>query len=209
MNFGAGQCPRCKTGVLLRIRPFFRIPRTTAGMDSSWVATGNRALVVWPTAERPRLAAARTPADQSGGIVGRDLRLVAAFDRRWTFPADSLRGARIIARWADGEAAVVEKTTGSGCFRSVAVPVPVVGDLVIRPEFVRLVEVVIAPCGDRGIGAPLPGATIALLEGSGGLASRDGFAAREDVSSPLAPWLLALALFLSLGELMARSRRES
>ena len=177
--------------------------------DSTWMVSGHNVLVLWPTTERPRLATARTPADQSGGIIARDVRLLAAFDRRWTFPADSLRDVRIIARWADGEAAVVEKTTESGCFRSVAVPVPVVGDLVIRPEFVRLVEVVIAPCGDRGISAPLAAVTIALLEGSGGLASRDGFAAREDVSSPLATWLLALALFSSLGELMACSRRES
>jgi hypothetical protein len=149
------------------------------------------------------------PADQSGGIVGRDLRLVAAFDRHWTFPADSLHGARIIARWADGEAAVIEKMVGSGCLRSVSVPVPAIGDLVIRPEFIRLVEVVTAACGDHGISAPLPAATIATLQGSGGLASRDGFVAREDVSSPLAPWLLGVALFAALGELMARSRRES
>lgn len=188
-----------------------RILRTgnVSADDSAWSATGNHALISWPTSERPRLATARTPADQSGGIVGRDLRLVAAFDRHWTFSADSLRGARIIARWADGEAAVVEKTIGSGCLRSVSVPVAVAGDLVIRPEFVRLVEVAAAPCGDHGISAPLPAATIATLQGNGGLASRDGFVARDDVSSPLAPWLLALAIFAALGELTARSRRES
>jgi len=177
--------------------------------DSTWMVSGHNVLVLWPTTERPRLATARTPADQSGGIVGRDFRLVAAFDRHWIFPTDSLKGARTIARWADGEAAVVERTVGSGCLRSVSVPVPVVGDLVIRPEFVRLVEVVTGSCGDHGLSVPLPPATIASLQGSSGLASRDGFAARDDVSSPLAPWLLALAVFAAIGELMARSRRES
>lgn len=188
-----------------------RILRTgnVSADDSTWMAAASHVVVVWPIAERPQLAVARTPADQSGGIVGNDIRLVAAFDRHWTYPADSLRGARVIARWADGEAAVVEKANGAGCFRSVSVPVPVIGDLVIRPEFIRLVEAVAAPCGDGALTAPVSAATMASLQGTGGLASRDRFAEREDVSSPLAPWLLALALFAAFGELMARSRRES
>jgi len=188
-----------------------RILRTgnVSADDSTWMTTANHVVAFWPIAGRPRLAVARMPADRSGGIVGGDIRLVAAFDRHWTYPADSLRGVRVIARWADGEAAVVEKTSGAGCIRSVSVPVPVIGDLVIRPEFIRLVEAVAAPCGDGALTAPVSAATMASLQGTGGLASRDRFAEREDVSSPLAPWLLALALFAALGELMARSRRES
>jgi len=188
-----------------------RILRTArlSAEDSMWMAAGNRVVAFWPTVERPPLAVERTPADQAGGIVGREIRLVAAFRRHWTFPADSLRGARVIARWADGEAAIVERAIGAGCLRSVSVPVPVVGDLVIRPEFVRMVEAITAPCGDHGVSAPLPAATITSLQATGGLASRDRFAEREDASSPLAPWLMGLALFTALGELMARSRRES
>lgn len=177
--------------------------------DSTWMAAGNHVVVFWPIADKPRFAVARAPADKSGGIVGGDVRLVAAFDRHWGYPADSLRGARVIARWADGEAAAVEKANGAGCLRSVSVPVPVVGDLVIRPEFERLVEAITAPCGEQPTREPLSGSAMASLQGRGGLASRDQFAEREDVSSPLAPWLLALALFAALGELMARSRRES
>ena len=177
--------------------------------DSTWMSAGNHAVVFWPIADRPRFAMARTPSDKSGGIVGRDVRLVAAFDRHWSYPADSLRGARIIARWADGEPAAVEKANGVGCLRSVSVPVPVVGDLVIRPEFEHLVKAVIAPCGEVPATETLSPSAVASLRGSGGLAPRSGFAAREDVSSPLAPWLLGLALFAALGELMARSRRES
>ena len=188
-----------------------RILRTgnVSADDSTWMTTANHVVAFWPMAERPRLAVARMPADRSGGIVGGDIRLVAAFDRHWTYPADSLRGVRVIARWADGEAAVVEKANGAGCFRSVSVPVPVIGDLVIRPEFERLVGAVTAPCGGGGVTEPVSAATIASLQGTGALASRDRFAEREDVSSPFAPWLLALALFAALGELMARSRRES
>ena len=180
-----------------------------SGDDSLWMTTANHAVAFWPISGRPRLAVARTPIDQSGGIVGRDVRLVAEFDRRWTYPADSLRGARVIARWADGDAAVVERSNGAGCLRSVSVPVPVIGDLVIRPEFVRLVAAVTAPCGDGVLTAPASSATMASLQGTGGLASRDHFANRDDISSPLAPWLLALALFAALGVLMARSRLES
>ncbi len=175
-----------------------------AAEDSAWMVSANHVVVLWPALGRPLLAVQRSPADQSGGVAGRDLRLVSAFDRRWRFPVDSLRGARVTSRWADGEPAVVEKRIGRGCLKSVAIPVPVVGDLVIRPEFVRLVEVVTAPCGDPLVTTPLASSNVASLAGGGGLAPRDAFAARGDVASPLAPWLLGLALLAALVELTVR-----
>jgi hypothetical protein len=106
----------------------------------------------------------------------------------------------------DGEPAAVETPFGQGCLRSVAIPVARAGDLVLRPEFVKLVEAITAPCGepfsDASIGAP----ELAALVGRGGLAPADAFAARQDVQSPLVPWLFAVALAAALAELVIRRR---
>jgi hypothetical protein len=174
--------------------------------DSAWMGTDNHVLALWPTSGRPLFAEERGPADQSGGIVGRDLRLVSTFDRRWKYPPDSLRDARVIARWADGEPAVIEKRVGNGCLKSVGIPVTDVGDLVIRPEFQRLVEVVTAPCGDLVAATPLAASGVASLGGAGHLAPRDAFIPRDNIPSPLAPRLFGLALIAALAELVVRSR---
>jgi len=188
-------------------------PRATAlivrtGMispdDSVWASTDSHVLIVWPIDGRPMFAVPRNPADQSGGIVSADAQLISAFNRQWTFPSDSLRGGRIVARWADGEASAIEKIIGQGCVRSVAVPVAAVGDLVIRPEFVALVREIVAPCGEARSDKPLAPTSIASLGGRGPLASADAFAARQDIASPLAPWLFGIALAAALAELFVR-----
>jgi hypothetical protein len=97
--------------------------------DSAWMTSGDRALVLWPPSERPLYAIARVRLDLSGGVLSSEARVVSAFQRRWTFPADSVRGIRVIARWADGEAAAVEKKMGAGCVRSVAIRLPVAAGL--------------------------------------------------------------------------------
>ncbi len=172
--------------------------------DTAWAAAENHVLVVWPINERPPLAVVRSPVDQSGGIVADGARVVAAFERRWTYPADSLHGARVVARWADGQPAAVEKKSGQGCIRSVDIPVANVGDLVIRPEFVALTKEIAAPCGERHSSKPVSAAAIASLSGSGKLAPSDAFTARNDITSPLAPWLLGIALAAALAELFLR-----
>lgn len=186
-----------------------RIVRSAAmnAEDSTWMVSGNRALILWPAVERPRFAIARAPPDQSGGVLSREARVVSAFERRWTFPDDSLRGNPVIGRWADGHPAAVEKTMGTSCLRSVAIPVPVAGDLVIRPEFLRLVEAIAAPCGDKPSTMPLAAASVASLAGGGSagrLSPGSAFEARGDIASPLAPWLLGIALAAVLGELLVR-----
>ena len=177
---------------------------TMSSDDSTWITSGDRALVFWPIAERPRFAIARAPADVSGGVLTRGARVVSSFQRRWSFPTDSLRGNRVVARWADGQPAVVEKKMGLGCLRSVAIPVPVAGDLVIRPEFVRIVEAIVGSCGDKLSPTPLAAPIVASLAGSGRLASGKAFTARKNIASPLAPWLFAIALAATVGELFAR-----
>jgi len=171
-----------------------------------WASTGSRVVVLWPVQERPRLAVQRRPAGESGGLIAHDTRVVSAFDRRWKFSPDSLRDARVVARWVDGEPAVVEKQLGQGCLRSVGIPVASAGDLVLRPEFVKLVEVISAPCGELFSGLVAGAPQVATLVGTGGLAPADAFAARQDVDSPLAPWLFGLALAAALAELVVRRR---
>ena len=182
---------------------------TLTAEDSTWMIEGDRALILWPVAERPRFAITRAPADVSGGVATREARVVSAFQRRWSFSADSVRGSRVIARWADGQPAVVEKKMGLGCIRSAAIPIPAAGDLVIRPEFVRLVEAIAGPCGERLSPTPVAAPVIASLAGGGRLATGMAFAAREDVASPLAPWLFGIALAAAVGELFARRMSRS
>ncbi|HEY3258014.1 MAG TPA: hypothetical protein VGJ64_04100, partial [Gemmatimonadaceae bacterium] len=158
----------------------------------------------WPSDGRPLFAVPHVPVDQSGGILSGDVRLIAAFDRRWIFPPDSLRAGRIVARWADGEPAAVEKSVGQGCIRSVAIPVTAVGDLVIRPEFIALLREIAAPCGEPRSTMPFASTVIASLGGRGRLAPSDAFPAREDIASPLARWLFGVALAAALAELLVR-----
>ncbi|HUQ18678.1 MAG TPA: BatA domain-containing protein [Gemmatimonadaceae bacterium] len=165
----------------------------------------NQPVVVWPVSERPPFAVAASP-DLSGGVTTGAIQVVAPFSRRWKFPADSIRTARVIAWWADGEPAAIEKPIGQSCIKSVAIPVVAIGDLVIRPEFVRFVSSISSVCGGGISSTPRPVAALASLTGKGPLASSKNFSAREDIDSPLAPWLLGIALLAALSELYVRRR---
>ena len=134
--------------------------------------------------------------------------VVSTFERRWIFPADSLRGADVIARWVDGEPAAIEKADATGCVRSVAIPVSPVGDFVIRKDFVRFVSSLSGACTATTSLVPADPAAVANLEGKGGLAPRTAFEPLTDARSNLAPWLLALALASAIAELFLRRRRK-
>ena len=164
------------------------------------------ALMGWPASTRPRFAAPRAVRDTVGGVMAGDAVVVSTFDRQWTFPPDSLRGADVIARWVDGEPAAVEKPDGNGCVRSVAIPVTPVGDFVIRHDFVRFVASLTRPCSQITSLIPADPAVVAKLEGKGGLAPRSAFQPLTDAHSDLAPWLLALAIAAAIAELFVRRR---
>jgi hypothetical protein len=178
-------------------------------------ATGNGereaegALIEWPASSRPRFAVQRGVKDTVGGVMAGEAIVVSTFERGWSFPPDSLRGAEVIARWVDGEPAAIEKPNGAGCVRSVAVPVSPVGDFVIRNDFVRFVASLSRPCSQRTSLAPADPNAIARLEGKGGLAPREAFQPLTDVRSELAPWLFALALAAAIAELFVRNRRSN
>jgi hypothetical protein len=168
-----------------------------------------RAAVVWPKSERPLRAVARPKVDTIGGVISGNALVVSAFARRWTFPSDSIRDAEVVARWVDGEPAAVEVREASGCSRSVAIPVTSVGDLVIRPDFVRFTSALSGQCSAGAALRPADPQVVTNLAGSGGLASQESFSARGDVRSELARWLLALAIALAVAELLVRRRKTS
>src|SRR5688500_6803123 len=126
----------------------------------------------WPASSRPRGAVQRAVMDTIGGVMAFDRVVVAAFERRWSYPQDSLGGAEVIARWADGDPAAFERPDGDGCARSVAIPVTPVGDLVIRHEWVRLVAALSRPCASVTSLTPADPAVIERLVATGGFAPR-------------------------------------
>lgn len=179
-------------------------------MDREWAVGDDRVLVAWPAASRPPGAIARVQRDAdenstvTGGVVSDSTVVIAAFQRRWKFPEDSLAGASVIARWIDGDPAAIERQTGNGCTRSVAIPVSQAGDLAIRPEFIRLTRDLMTPCRADARSAPLAAAKLSSLAGAGGFAPRDAFRTRADETSALAPWLFGLALAAAIAELFVR-----
>ena len=182
-----------------------RIDRGNASNPLSGVAAGGP-LIGWPASTRPRFAVPRAVRDTVGGVMAGDAVVVSTFERRWTFPPDSLRGAEVIARWVDGEPAAVEKPDGNGCVRSVAIPVTPVGDFVIRHDFVRFVASLSRPCSQITSLIPADPAVVAKLEGKGGFAPRAAFQPLTDAHSDLAPWLFALAIAAAIAELVVRRR---
>ena len=162
--------------------------------------------IEWPAQTRPRLATQRAERDTVGGVMAGDAVVVATFDRQWSFPPDSLRGAEVIARWVDGEPAAIEKPDGAGCVRSVAIPVTPVGDFVIRKDFVRFVTALSGACSAKTSLIPADPGIVASLEGKRGLAPRSAFQPLTDAHSDLAPWLFALALAAAIAELFVRRR---
>jgi hypothetical protein len=193
-----------------RARPGSRangfIVRSSA-FDSA-IADG-RPVIVWPANERPLRAVARSAADTIGGVVSGEALVVSQFERRWSFPQDSIRGAQVVARWIDGEPAAIESETQAGCERSVAIPVSPAGDLVIRNDFVHLVAALSSECSARAALRPADPARVEQLGGNGALASRDAFRPRGDLRSGLAPWLIGFAMSLAVLELFIRRRRTA
>ncbi len=167
------------------------------------------ALIEWPASACPRFAVPRAARDTIGGVMAGEAIVIATFDRQWSFPPDSLRGAEVIARWADGDPAAIERPDGAGCTRSVAIPVTPVGDFVIRREFVRLMASLSGPCAGITSLIPADPGVVAKLEGKGGLAPREAFQPLKDGRSELAPWLFALALAAAIAELFVRRRGRS
>lgn len=185
-----------------------KIVRDGMNADDAQSTTEEKALVDWPVSSRPERASPMATVDTIGSVISGSSIVVSAFPRRWAFTPDSIRDARVIARWTDGEPAAIEWTQDKGCVRSVAVPVNPIGDFPLQASFARFAESMAGPCArDKVVPVASP-AKIASLSGTGGLAPRDAFEPRDDVRSALAPWLLGLGLVAAIAELFVRRKRD-
>lgn len=162
--------------------------------------------VDWPDDGHAAGAIGRTPVDTVMAVVasgGRPV-LVAPFVRRWRLDTT---GARVVARWVDGEAAAVERDSGAACRRAVIVPRPVGGG---RAPDVRRFAAAMAvgvPClGDEIASGMAPSAWTVDTARSGRVASRV-VAAAATGPNRLAAWLLAAALTALMIEPLVRLRR--
>ncbi|MGH7654624.1 MAG: hypothetical protein ACREN6_08175, partial [Gemmatimonadaceae bacterium] len=113
-----------------------------------------------------------------------------------------------VARWADGSPAAIEQPLGRGCVRTIGVGVPAVGDITLRPAFMAFARALLAPCAGAGVSAPAPD-SVARRFARGGPAAVAASLRPADESSPLAPWLLGVALLLLVGELFVRRGSDS
>jgi hypothetical protein len=157
------------------------------------------------SASRPARAQARRHIDTVGAVVADGNVVVAPFERRWRFTADSLARARVVARWVDGEPAAIEWDSSTSCVRSVAVPADGSGDILLRPGFIRFTAALSVPCRHA---AAAPDTGLArTMTGSGGLANSAQFLPASDTESLLAPWLIVLAILLAIVEMALRPAR--
>ena len=184
---------------------------------SSQAPAGERAVVrpriEWADSGATTTWVPRARMDTIGAVRAGDAVLVFPFVRRWQLAAvqdtAARENTRVHARWSDGEPAAVERVVGAGCVRSLAIPMPTAGDAILRPEFVRFVEALAAPCGAAHDFSPMPPELMTALAGGPRLAPSSALTPRATRMTPLVPWLLAGALLLALLELLVRRRHRS
>ncbi|HEY5087061.1 MAG TPA: BatA domain-containing protein [Gemmatimonadaceae bacterium] len=161
---------------------------------------------LFPSASRPIFAVTRSRIDTIGAVVAQGNVVIASFERRWRFTRDSMAHSRVIARWADGEPAAIERDSAATCIRSSAVPVDSAGDMLLRPSFIRLRASLSAPC-EPTVSAP-DAALATMIAGTGHLARTAQFLPAQGIDSPLGRWLVAMAMALAIAEMVLRQSRD-
>ncbi len=169
--------------------------------DSAWAREGG-VLIHWPVT-----SASAPSIDSSGAVMAAGAVIVAPFARHGV-PAHgaNVASGQPVAGWVDGRAAAVERQSGTGCIREVAIEVPRRGDLVLRPSFGRFLHALGAPCGGAMDLRPMPAEAMERLTRDGPLALAAALPGSTSEST-LAPWLLIAAIALALLEPLARRRR--
>lgn len=183
------------------------VRRGLSPLDSSWVAgDSGRVLVHWPEGDAPAGFIATRQPESVGGFATRGTAVVASFQRRWTHvPA---LGSQAVAWWIDGEVAASEIAHGSGCVRSVAIPVATGGDFALRPDLHSILRELVQPCGGAPILQRAAVPSLAKLAGTGALATPDMFAPPDHDTAMLAKWLMIAALLSALLELIVRGKKK-
>lgn len=171
-----------------------RLVRRAPSVQDSTFARSGGTVVRWDTTAPVHPSA-------EGLAVGDDV-IVAALARR----AVSSTG-RVVARWGDGSVAASESSLGAGCMRDVGIAVPAAGDIALHPPFQRIARALLAPCELFASERAADSATLAWLVGETRSAARaDALRGEDSRPSPLARWLIALAIAFALAELFVRAR---
>ena len=176
-----------------------RVVRTVlTSEDSTWARSDGHVLVHWPASDADADWPRRATIDAVGGVAARGASLVARFPRLWELDGNA------VARWSDGVPAAVERETGGGCIRDVAILVDESSDLTLRAPFRELAASLLAPCGGDRRSAVISAETIASLAGRGSLAPAVAMRDHSTDASRWTPWLLAIAAALLIVELAIR-----
>ena len=176
-----------------------RIARgTPSAEDSVWARASGNVLVHWPRSRS-------TDSLTSQGIVVADRVLVAPLVRR---PLDA-GDAQIVARFADGSPAIVERAHGQGCVRDVAFDFPARGDVSLRESARRVVAIAARPCEGRQTQRTLAAAQLSALRGTGGLLVTAAVPRTARARSAATSWLLIAGAVLLLVELGVRRRTSA
>ena len=170
-----------------------RVVRTAMTAADSSASRGGTAVVVWPRAFAGE-ATAR-------GVTDGRATLVAPLGAT-PVPDEGV----VVARWADGTAAAVEREFGNGCVRTVGIGLADAGDVALQPAFVALARTLLGPCVLQASWPVVSDSVLSRIERGGAAASAAVLRAGDD-ASPLAPWLLMAAFVLLLVE--AAMRRAS
>ncbi|MEO8201792.1 MAG: hypothetical protein ABI679_14780, partial [Gemmatimonadota bacterium] len=168
--------------------------------DSTWARSGGT-IVFWPKAAPSEWA--RSSPDTISGVVSGPVAVVAPFVRSTSPP----RG-EVVARWIDGAPAATQVALGSGCLRSVGIPIVDIGDFPIRSNVVALLRKLMEPCGFPG-GHPVSPAQLDSLRGTAPFRSGHVLASSLPRQVPANAWFLVIAGALLLIEMVARRRRRS
>ena len=174
-----------------------RVVRGSPGTDDSlWAGASGHVLVHWPRA--------RTDSVTAEAVVASRVVLAAPLVRRSLDPG----GGRIVARFADGAAAITERDRGEGCIREVAFDFPPDGDVPLRESARRLIAIATSACDGRQSRRRLSDAQLSSLRGSGSLLATSALPRASHAPSHATSWLLIAGALLLLLELGVR-RREA
>ncbi len=173
-----------------------RIVRSGASAaDSAWGSGAGRVLVHWPRA---------TDSDSltAEGVVAHEVVLAAALVRR----AVDASAGRVVARFADGAPAIIEREHRQGCIRDVAFDFPSAGDAPLRESARRLLAFVATACEKGEARTELDAMQLNSLRGAGALLATSAVARPGLARSQATPWLLAAGALLLILELGVRRR---
>jgi hypothetical protein len=156
------------------------------------IASGGGVSVVWP----------RITADTGQRIDAVQARSATAIGHFIRTPLSD--SGRIVAHWRDGRPAATERTSGSGCVRTIGFDVPDVGDFTITPAFQRLAAALLSPCAGKQPRVVAPDSLIAAIASPPATVVNAPDEGRP--SGRLAAALMILAVLLSAVELLFRRR---